>query len=89
MATKKEKVQEQLNQTIQALSALKDEDGVPKNVRAKLEAIISNLNEDPELSLKIGKSLHGLEEISEDLNLPSFIRTQVWNISSMLEKLNK
>ncbi len=88
MTTKKEIIQQQMNETVQALTILKDEEGVPKNVRIKLESILTILNEESEPSLKIGKSLHILEEISEDLNLPSFIRTQVWNVSSMLEKLN-
>jgi hypothetical protein len=85
---KKEQVKQQCEDIIQALTALKNDDGVPKNVRSKIDMIITDLQDESELSLKVGKSLHNLDEISEDLNLPPFIRTQIWNISSMFEKLN-
>ena len=89
MTKHQEQVKEQLAEIIQALTALKEDEGVPKNVRIKIDTIIHELNENSELSLKVGKSLHSLDEISEDLNIPSFIRTQIWNISSMFEKLNQ
>lgn len=81
-------IKQQCEDIIQALTNLKNDEGVPKNVRSKIDMIISDLRDDSELSLKVGKSLHNLDEISEDLNLPPFIRTQIWNVSSMLEKLN-
>ncbi len=83
------KLLEEIAKIIEALTALKDDESVPKNVRAKIESIIAEIQDDSDLSLKVGKSLHSLDEISEDMNLQPFIRTQVWNVSSMLEKLNK
>jgi len=88
MTKSKEAVRQQCDEIIQALTNLKEDDGVPRNVRSKIDIIISDLKDTSDLSMKIGKSLHNLDEISEDLNLPSFIRTQIWNVSSMLEKLN-
>jgi uncharacterized protein len=88
MSKHQEQIQHQCEDIVQALTNLKNDDGVPKNVRSKIDMIISDLKEDTDLSLKVGKSLHNLDEISEDLNLPPFIRTQIWNISSMFEKLN-
>lgn len=88
MTKNKEAVRQQCEDIIQALTMLKNDDGVPKNVRSKIDTIISNLQDDGDLSEKVGRSLHNLDEISEDLNLPPFIRTQIWNVSSMLEKLN-
>jgi len=88
MTKSKEAVRQQCDEIIQALTNLKEDDGVPRNVRSKIDIIISDLKDSSDLSMKIGKSLHNLDEISEDLNLPSFIRTQIWNVSSMLEKLN-
>jgi len=37
--------------------------------------------------MKVNKSLSELDEISNDINLPTFIRTQIWGIASMLEQL--
>jgi len=88
MTKNQELIKEQCDEIIQALTNLKEDDGVPKNVRSKIDVIITDLNDLTELSTKVSKSLHNLDEVSEDLNLPGFIRTQIWNISSMLEKLN-
>jgi uncharacterized protein len=91
MSKSKEHIRAQCEEIIQALTNLKEDEGVPKNVRSKIDLIISDLKDDKiesDLSMKVGKSLHNLDEISEDLNLPPFIRTQIWNVSSMLEKLN-
>ncbi|MGV8141340.1 MAG: UPF0147 family protein [Candidatus Woesearchaeota archaeon] len=88
MTKNDELVKQQCSEIIQALTALKEDDGVPKNVRSKIDTIITDLKDDSEMSMKVSKSLHNLDEISEDLNLPAFIRTQIWNVSSMLEKLN-
>lgn len=79
---------EKLNEVMQALNTLKEDEAVPKNIKAKIDEIIATLNDSCDLSSKVGKSLHTLDEISEDLNIQPFIRTQIWNVSSMLEKLN-
>lgn len=88
MAISKLTIHENIEEIIKALNTVREDESMPKNIKAKIELIIENLNEDIEPSLKVGKSLHILDEISEDLNIQSFIRTQIWNISSMLEKLN-
>ena len=80
---------EQLQDILKALDALKEDEAVPKNIKAKIDEIISILNSQEELSSQVGKSLIILDETSEDLNIQPFIRTQIWNISSMLEKLNQ
>ena len=80
---------DQLQEILKALDALKDDEAVPKNIKAKIDGIVLTLNSDDELSSKVGKSLIILDETSEDLNIQPFIRTQIWNISSMLEKLNQ
>ena len=88
MTLTKVKLAESFKEIIEALNNLKTDDALPKNIKIKIDSIIVTLDEDSDLSSKVGKSLHTLDEISEDLNIQPFIRTQIWNISSMLEKLN-
>ncbi len=80
--------QEQLNSILEVLKELSEDSTVPKNVKAKVLEVIEILKSSEELSLKISKALQELEEISDDNNLQSFTRTQIWNITSMLEKIN-
>jgi len=82
-------VSEELTQeAIEALNELEADINIPKNIKTKLQEIIDILEEDTELSIKISKVLNELDEISNDANLEPFTRTQIWNIVSMLEKVN-
>ena len=82
------KLQENISEVQKAITVLNNDDAIPKNIRAKLDAVSLILSEDADVSSKVGRSLHVLDEMSEDLNIQPFIRTQLWNITSMLEKLN-
>ncbi|MBI2651480.1 UPF0147 family protein [Candidatus Woesearchaeota archaeon] len=71
------------------LLELKGDITVPKNVRTKIEKIMELLNKDIETQIKVSKALNELEEIADDVNLQSYTRTQIWNVISALEKINK
>ena len=60
---------------------------VPRNIRTKIESIISTLKGGTEMSIKVNKALNEFEEIASDANMHAYTRTQLWNIISMLEKL--
>ena len=77
----------ELDAVMSSLSEIKDDVTVPRNVRTKTESIINALKEDTELSIKINKTLNDLDEISNDVNLQPYTRTQIWNAISLLEKL--
>ncbi len=72
---------------MESLHEIQEDVTVPKNVRTKIESILSTLKEDTELSIKVNKALNELDGISSDANIQSYTRTQVWNIMSVLEKL--
>jgi len=72
----------------ETLAELLEDSTVPRNVKSKIESIISALKENEEASLRINKALNALDEIADDTNLQSYTRTQIWNIVSILEKLS-
>ena len=72
---------------VKSLNDIQEDTTVPRNVRTKIEAIISTLKEETELPIKINKTLNELDEIANDVNLQSYTRTQIWNVMSALEKL--
>ncbi|MBU1201317.1 MAG: UPF0147 family protein [Nanoarchaeota archaeon] len=76
-----------LQEAICSLEELKEDSMVPKNVKLKISGIIQELKTDKDQSLKVNKSLSDLDEICEDMNIPPFIRTQLWGVTSMLEKI--
>ncbi|MBI2657259.1 UPF0147 family protein [Candidatus Woesearchaeota archaeon] len=77
----------EMDTVIKSLSEIQEDATVPRNVRTKIEAIVTKLKEDTEISIKVNKTLNELDEVANDVNLQSYTRTQIWNVMSALEKL--
>lgn len=78
----------EIDAIVNSLNEIQEDTTVPRNVRTQIQAIVSTLKTDTELSIKINKALNELDEIANDVNLQPYNRTQIWNIMSMLEKLH-
>ncbi len=78
---------QKITDMINLLEELQEDSTVPRNVKDSLQFCSAALQEEGEVSLKVDKVRHALEAISDDSNLQSYTRTQIWNISSLLEKL--
>jgi len=77
-----------LKDAIKVLSSLEEDLTVPKNVRDGVKEVIGILKEKKkDTSLKVNKALHILEEVSSDMNMEPYTRTQLMNVVSLLEKL--
>ncbi|MBI2655746.1 UPF0147 family protein [Candidatus Woesearchaeota archaeon] len=77
-----------LDSVVGSLSELQEDSTVPRNVRSHIQNIIHNLKNGVELSIKVNKALSDLGELSNDVNIQSYTRTQIWNIMSVLEKID-
>ena len=72
------------------LEQIKNDRTVPKNVRNSIEIAQSDLiDKSKDTLVKINSAISILEEASNDTNIPTYTRTQIWNIISMLEVLNE
>ena len=80
-------VNKKISDMIELLEELQADSTVPRNVKTKLDFCTNALQEDTEVSLKVDKVKQALEQISDDTNLESYTRTQLWNLASLLEKL--
>jgi len=76
------------NDVIAALQDLLGEQGTPRNVREKVQGMISALKQQGDARMTADRLLMQLDEMQSDVNIPSYIRTQLWSISSMLENLD-
>ncbi len=79
--------EEKLKDIIDALSELSIDLAVPKNIKSKISDMISILEDDSELSIRINKVLNELDEIADDPNMQSYTRVQILNIASLLETI--
>jgi len=59
---------------------------VPKNIRKAAEDSKNILSGKDSLEVKISTAINILDEITNDPNIPTYTRTQIWNIVSMLEQ---
>jgi len=80
----------ELNQVIDMLQELQEDTSVSKNIKIKIQTMKKELQntKKEELSLVVNKILSDLEDLSGDVNIPMFVRTQIWSITSMLETLS-
>lgn len=63
---------------------------VPRNIRAKCEDSIKLLQDEKEdVAVRVNTVISTMDEVSNDPNIPMYTRTQVWNIVSVLESLQK
>lgn len=79
---------EEIDDIINGLKELLEESSVPKNIKENIQRVIKTLGEDDEESVRINKALNELDEVADDVNMQPYTRTQIWNIVSMLEKVN-
>jgi len=76
---------ETMKQVIFALQEIEKDSTTPRNVKAKVSCTLKTLSDASETSIKVSKALHELEELADDTNMQPYIRTQIFNIVSLLE----
>ncbi|MBS3176407.1 UPF0147 family protein [Candidatus Woesearchaeota archaeon] len=74
-----------IQEAIAALEELNGDASLPKNVKQKLIKILTGLKGKTISNLEVSKALHEIEEITEDTNLQSYTRMQLFNVVSLLE----
>jgi uncharacterized protein (UPF0147 family) len=71
------------------LDELSKDRTVPRNVRTALQTAKEDLsNEKLDVDFRVSSAISILDEVANDINLPPYSRTQVWNVVSTLETLN-
>ena len=81
--------QEDIIGVIAVLKELAEDSTVPRNVKTKLQIIVSTLDNEIEVPLKLSKALNEFDEIINDVNLEPHTRTQIWGVVSSLEKISQ
>jgi len=74
-------------EAIEIFNVIKEDNSVPKNIKSKIQEMGLILESKEDEAMNVNKVLQGLDDISEESNLPEHIRTQIWNIASLLESI--
>lgn len=72
---------------IEAVREVLEEQSLSRTCKQHLSDIILILEAPGDARLKASKALSALETVSENEGVPSYCRTQIWNIVSLLEEI--
>ena len=77
---------DEIQSIVEVLEELAADSTVPQSVRAKISKSLQTLkNPSQDVSMRVNKVQDDLEQMTSDSNLPNYVRTQLMNISGMLE----
>lgn len=70
------------------IEQIEEDTTVPKSIKIKIKHACLLLEDNNfTISVRIDKSLQCLDELEEDPNIPTYTRTQIWEIVSRLESI--
>ncbi len=79
-----------LSQVCEILEEILDDRSVPRNIRKTAEDVKGILvGKDRAMGVRVNEAINRLDDISNDPNLPEHTRTDIWNIASTLETLQR
>ena len=85
-----EKRDEQVQVVSELMDSVIEDTSVPRNIRAVVNDAKEKINDDKEKkNVRISGAIYVLEDISNDVNMPSHTRTEIWQIISELEAIRE
>jgi len=89
MATKEQNI-EFLNNAMSTLNQIATNPSTPKNIRKNIVDITEELKSDKySISVRAANTISLLDDVTQDPNLPSYVRTSLWQAVSTLESIRE
>ena len=89
MTTKEENL-EFLNNAINTLNQIATNPSTPKNIRKNISDIVEALKSDEySISVRAANTISSLDDVTQDPNMPSYVRTSLWHAVSILESIRE
>ena len=89
MATKEQNL-EFLNNSMSTLNQIATNPSTPKNIRKNIADIVEQLKSDEySVSVRAANTISLLDDVTQDPNLPSYVRTSLWQDVSTLESIRE
>ena len=62
----------------------------PKNIRKNIATIVEELKSDEySISVRAANTISSLDDVTQDPNMPSYVRTSLWQAVSTLESIRE
>lgn len=78
-----------VDEIISMLKEISEDQNASKNLKSKVNSIINILSAEEELSLKLNKASHELDELASNNDIDSYTRTQLLGVVSALETVDE
>ena len=89
MATKEQNIGF-LNNATSTLNQIATNPSTPKNIRKSIADLIEELKSDEySISVRAANTISLLDDVTQDPNLPSYVRTSLWQAVSTLESIRE
>ncbi|MGI0100978.1 MAG: UPF0147 family protein [Nitrosotalea sp.] len=90
MTEKKNQNDETLNAAIIALEDTATNPSTPKNIKKNLSDLVIELKkQEYSVSVRASNAISVLDEITQDPNMPSYVRVTLWQAVSSLERIRE
>ena len=81
---------ESMKEAIETLNQIASNNSTPKTIKKSITDIITDLtNEEYSLSVRAANTISILDDVTQDPNMPSYVRTQLWQAVSKLESIRE
>ena len=79
-----------LDNAMSTLNQLATSPSTPRNIRKSISSLLEELkSEEYSMSVRAANTTSLLDDITQDPNMPSYVRTSLWQIVSTLENIRE
>jgi len=90
MAETKNQNQEYLQSSVDTLNQVAANPSTPKNIRKNIQDLANGLkSEEYSMSVRASNAISLLDDITQDPNVPSYVRVTLWQAVSTLENIRE
>ncbi|OIO22108.1 hypothetical protein AUJ17_00585 [Candidatus Micrarchaeota archaeon CG1_02_47_40] len=80
---------DRIKNVIELMSTLEEDTSIPKNIRKAINEAKARMTEEGDIKVRTSNAVYLLDSVSEDINMPTHARTQIWTILSELETIRE
>jgi len=81
---------ESMKESIETLNQIVSSNSTPKTIKKSITDLITDLNnQEYSLSVRAANAISLLDDVTQDPNMPSYVRTQLWQAVSKLESIRE
>jgi hypothetical protein len=81
---------ESMKGAIETLEQITSSNSTPKTIKKSITDLIIELkNPEYSLSVRAANTISLLDDVTQDANMPSYVRTQLWQAVSKLESIRE